>query len=69
MAKHSIAPITVLKKGLDKLKQKVQIRKADLEAGLQKKEKLTDVDEEWLDNDGNIIQEQCKINCKLYSMT
>jgi hypothetical protein len=41
-----MAPITVLKKGLDKLKQKVQIRKADLEARLQKKEKLTDVDEE-----------------------
>jgi len=60
MAKHSMAPITVLKKGLNKLKQKVQIRKADLEARLQKKEKLT-----WLDNDGNIIQEQWKINFKL----
>jgi hypothetical protein len=59
MVKHSMAPITVLKKGLDKLKQKVQIRKADIEARPQKEERLTDVDEEWLDNDGNIIQAQC----------
>jgi ribose 1,5-bisphosphokinase PhnN len=55
MAKHSKAPIDVLKKGLDKLKQHIQ---SNLEARLQRKERLTDVEEQWLDNDGNIIEEQ-----------
>ena len=40
------------------LKKQVQTRKANLEAKLQQKEKLTDVDEHWLDNDGNIVDKQ-----------
>ena len=40
------------------LKWQVQIRKANLGAKLQQKEKLTDVDEHWLNNSGNIVDEQ-----------
>ena len=58
MEKNSKTPLSVLRKGLDMLKQQVQMRKTDPEAKLRQKEKLTEVDEEWLDNDGNVIDEQ-----------
>ena len=58
MAKDSKTPVTILRKGLDTLKQQVQTRKASLEARLRKKETLSDADKQWLDNDGNVIDEQ-----------
>ena len=58
MAKDSKTPITILRKGLDTLKQQVQTHKASLEARLRKKETLSDADEQWLDNDVNVIDEQ-----------
>ena len=50
--------LTFLWKDLDMLKRQVQIRKTNLGAKLQQKEKLTDVDEHWLSNSGNIVDEQ-----------
>jgi len=59
MAKNSKKPLDILRKGLDMLKWQVQACKANLEAKLQQKEKLTDADEHWLDNDGNVVDKQC----------
>ena len=59
MAKNSKTPLSVLRKGLDTLRRQVQTWKASLEAKLRQKEKLTDADEHWLDNDGNVVNEQC----------
>ena len=46
MAKDSKTPVTILRKGLDTLKQQVQTRKASLEARLRKKETLSDADKQ-----------------------
>ena len=58
MTKITKNPLSILRKGLDMLKKQVQTRKANLEAKLQQKEKLTDVDERWLGNDGNVVDKQ-----------
>ena len=58
MVKNSKNPLSILRKGLDTLKRQVQTHKANLEAKLQQKEKLTDVDGHWLDNDGNVVDKQ-----------
>ena len=58
MVKNSKTPFSILRKGLNTLKYRVQTCKIDLEAKLRPKEKSMDADEEWLDNDGNVIDEQ-----------
>ena len=54
-------PLNSLKKGLDVFKRQVQTKKAKLEE-LQRKGKLSDADEKWLDHEGNIVDEQLLLN-------
>ena len=51
-------PIDVLKHGLAKLSQKIKARKDDLSARLSQNEIISSADEQWLDNEGNTIDEQ-----------
>ena len=52
------SPLAVLRKGLNVLEKHVSARKSKLQALLQWNEKLSTVDEEWLDRDGNLVDEQ-----------
>jgi hypothetical protein len=54
-------PLKVLKKGLSILQQQVKAKKAQLEAKLRRDEKISDADEEWLDGNGNIVDEECVV--------
>ena len=62
MTEITKSPLSILKKDLDMLKKQVQTCKANLEAKLQQKEKLMDVDEHWLNNDGNVVDKQHVLN-------
>ena len=55
-------PIQVLQKGLRKLKDSVKSRKNNLLTRLNRKEKISDEDEEWLDNTGNLVDEECVVD-------
>ena len=52
------SPLEVLRKGLNILQQQVKEKKETLKAKLQKNEKISQVDEEWLDGEGNLIDEE-----------
>ena len=58
----SETPLHVLHKGLAKLKDSVKERKENLLACLNRKEKISDEDEEWLDNGGNVVDEEAVLN-------
>ena len=51
-------PLDILKSGLNALKKQVFNRKTGLEAQLRSKERISEADEEWLDNEGNVVDEQ-----------
>jgi len=51
-------PIEILKKGLLKLHNQVQQRKSELEAKLKAGQPVSDADMDWLDGDGNLIDEE-----------
>ncbi|KAF9501872.1 hypothetical protein BDN71DRAFT_1438594 [Pleurotus eryngii] len=55
-------PLDILKEGLAKLKDRVKARKKNLLARLQKKEKISDADEQWLDHDANLVDEEAIID-------
>jgi hypothetical protein len=55
-------PLHVLQKGLAKLKDAVKGRKDNLLACLNGKEKISDEDEEWLDNAGNLVDEEAIVD-------
>jgi len=55
-------PIDVLKKGLSSLRDCVKARKDDILARLQRKERISDEDEHWLDNEANHVEEEAIIN-------
>jgi hypothetical protein len=55
-------PLDVLKKGLSKLKDSIEERKDNLLACLNRKEKISDEDEEWLDNAGNVVDEEAVVD-------
>ena len=55
-------PLDVLKKGLSKLKNSVKERRDHLLAFLNRKEKISDEDEEWLDNAGNVVDEEAVVD-------
>ena len=61
---HAMAlkPLKILKKGLLKLKQTVKKKKDKLNAKLTQKEPISASDEEWLDNEGNLINQQCVLD-------
>ena len=50
-------PLDILKSGLATLTQAVDTRKTELLSHLQKQEKISDEDEEWLDNEANYVDE------------
>jgi hypothetical protein len=51
-------PLDILKKGLDKLSQRIKKRKDELSKQLSQKEAISPADEQWLDNEGNTVDEQ-----------
>jgi hypothetical protein len=53
-----MAPVDILKKGLEKLWGSVQSQKALLEATLRAGEPISESDEAWLDNEPNLIDEE-----------
>ena len=48
-------PLAVLKKGLSRLSKHVESRKNELVAKQGRKEKLSEAEEQWLDNEGNTV--------------
>ncbi|KAF8314380.1 uncharacterized protein EI90DRAFT_3013815 [Cantharellus anzutake] len=50
--------VNILKKGLKKLQDETSDRKRKLEADLQALRPISEVDEEWLDNTGNLVDEE-----------
>ena len=50
-------PLDSLKQGLKKLQDQTHGRKAMLEATLRAKQVISEADEEWLDNAGNLVDE------------
>lgn len=55
-------PLDILKKGLLKLENSFKTKKEQLEAKLSRQESISSDDEWWLDNEANIINEQCVID-------
>ena len=52
----------VLQKGLTKLKESIKERKDSLLACLNQREKISNEDEEWLDNSGNVVDEEAVVD-------
>ena len=57
-------PITTLKKGLKKLQDQSFTRKTSLEAALRANQVISQADEEWLDHEGNLVNEE-RLVCEL----
>ncbi|KAI6158887.1 hypothetical protein EDD17DRAFT_1617570 [Pisolithus thermaeus] len=53
-----MGPTDTLKKGLEKLQDQIRVRKASLEATLKANKTISAADEEWLDNAGNLVDEE-----------
>ena len=53
--------LDILKNAFSKLKKSTETRRKALLARLSKKEKLSVNDETWLDNTGNLVDEECII--------
>lgn len=51
-------PINILKKGLKKLQNQIGEWKSQLEAKLKANQPISDIDSEWLDNTGNLVDEE-----------
>ena len=54
--------VSILKKGLKKLQDQTWDRKVTLEATLKGHESISEIDEEWLDNAGNLVNEECLVD-------
>ncbi|EEB92288.1 hypothetical protein MPER_09228 [Moniliophthora perniciosa FA553] len=50
-------PIEIAKKGYEKLQKQVEARKKSLQERLAKNEQLSEADSNWLDNEGNTVDE------------
>ena len=50
--------LDILKKGLVKLKNSFKAKKEHLEGKLSRQESISSSDEQWLDNEGNTVDEQ-----------
>ncbi|KAI6162690.1 hypothetical protein EDD17DRAFT_1757056 [Pisolithus thermaeus] len=51
-------PLDTIKKGLNILKEQTHEQKTRLKADLQAKKKLSEEDEQWLDGEGNLVDEE-----------
>ncbi len=54
----TLKPLDILKKGFAKLTQTIKKKRDDLNMKLSQQEDISSADEQWLDNEGNIIDEQ-----------
>ncbi|KAG6874357.1 hypothetical protein C0992_007832, partial [Termitomyces sp. T32_za158] len=57
----SKSPLEVLKTGISRLKSETETRKQHILSQLLRKEKVSDIDENWLDNDANLVDEEAII--------
>ncbi len=55
----TLKPLDILKKGFAKLIQMIKKKRDNLNVKLSQQEDISSVDEQWLDNEGNTIDEQC----------
>ncbi|KAG9316525.1 hypothetical protein JVU11DRAFT_2575 [Chiua virens] len=55
---HLMKPVEVLKKGLSKLRGQIRERKVKLEADLKAGRPVSEADQDWLDGDGNLVDEE-----------
>ncbi|KIK24426.1 hypothetical protein PISMIDRAFT_64833, partial [Pisolithus microcarpus 441] len=55
-------PLDTIKKGLNILKEQAHEWKTRLQADLQVKKKLSKEDEQWLDGEGNLVDEECIVD-------
>ena len=55
-------PLHMLQKGLVKLKDSIKLRKDNLLACLNGEEKISEEDKEWLDNAGNLVDEEAVVD-------
>jgi predicted RNase H-like nuclease (RuvC/YqgF family) len=53
-----LRPLEVLKKGLKTLQAQVKAKKEKLQAQLHQKRSISSLDEEWLDNEANLVDEE-----------
>ncbi|KAF8219758.1 hypothetical protein L208DRAFT_1417721 [Tricholoma matsutake] len=53
-----LKPLEVLKKGLKILQDQVKAKKEKLQAQLHVKKSISSLDENWLDNEANLVDEQ-----------
>ncbi|KAI6010480.1 hypothetical protein PISMIDRAFT_23586 [Pisolithus microcarpus 441] len=54
-------PVDVLQKGLAMLRNQICSQKATLEANLKANKCISEADEEWLDNAGNLVDKECVV--------
>ena len=55
-------PLDGLKTGLTKLKNHTKAQKDDLLAWLQRKERISSTEEEWLDTEANLVDEEVVVD-------
>ncbi|KAL4062797.1 hypothetical protein V8B97DRAFT_1877376 [Scleroderma yunnanense] len=53
-----MVPLDTIKKGLNILREQIHEQKTRLKADLQAKKKLSEQDEQWLDGEGNLVDEE-----------
>ena len=53
-----LTPLNSLKKGLHTLRNQVQDQKSRIESNLKAGKAILEIDEEWLEGDGNLISEE-----------
>ena len=58
----ALKPLEALKKGLAKFTETIKTRKKELSARLAMAETISSLDEHWLDNEANIVDEQCVLD-------
>ena len=52
-------PLDILRKGFHKLSLKIKQKRDSLTAKLSQNESISQADEDWLDHEGNTIEELC----------
>ncbi|KAL4065698.1 hypothetical protein V8B97DRAFT_2069617 [Scleroderma yunnanense] len=53
-----MVPLNTIKKGLSILREQIHEWQTRLKADLQAKKKLSEQDEQWLDGEGNLVDEE-----------
>ena len=56
--KPTTKPIDTLEKGLMALRKQNDTRKLKIQADLDAQKRITESDEEWLDGEGNLVDEE-----------